>query len=104
MNGTAAVQFDRRICVLTALLLTASSDVSGQSADSLAIRAANRAQNRVELLRHNIFGSYQCRKSQRKDSQRVRNRNDHPQQSRVLCCAAGANQVGCNHRLAMSRR
>ena len=38
MNGTAAVQFERRICVLTALLLTANSDVSGQSADSLAIR------------------------------------------------------------------
>jgi len=35
---TAALQFDRRICFLTALLLTANSDVSGQSADSLAIR------------------------------------------------------------------
>jgi M42 glutamyl aminopeptidase len=35
---TAALQFDRRICFLTALLLTANSDVSGQSADNLAIR------------------------------------------------------------------
>ena len=35
---TAALQFDRRICFLTTLLLTANSVVSGQSADNLAVR------------------------------------------------------------------